>query len=207
MCTVWRVNSLIPNCHQWATLLNSKIWVRFSWQTPGKMQFSTRSTHVLYVLLRALCFTGGMRVVKWKQIHWSVLERGLHPCREVNTSLLGSQSTTFSLLLLDLWIKTVSALSTDDKWKDLERCWPSTFYLRCSMTEISPLSRSKPFMNKPPFLVRGVVRPCCAASLSFLSSLKLTDTALLGIVNSGPGLNPSSEDSLRLIEVARWNLS
>lgn len=77
------------------------------------------------------------------------------------------------------------------------------------MTEISPLSGSKPFMNKLPFLAIGVVRPISSASLSFLSrsSLKLTDTVLLGRVNSGPELNPSSEDSLRLIEAARWNLS
>lgn len=91
--------------------------------------------------------------------------------------------------------------------KDLKRVLTILpFYLRCSMTEISPLSGSKPFMNEPPFLARGVDRPCIPASLSILSrsSLKLV---LLGRVSSGLGLNPRSVDSLRLMEAARWNLS
>lgn len=171
------------------------------------MQFSTRSAHVLHVLLHlALCFTGGTRVAKWEQTNWSVLERGLHPCRGVRMSLLGSQTTAFSLLLV-LLIKTVTDATNDDERKALERCWLFSFYLRCSMTKISPLSGSKPFMNKPPFLARGVVRPCSPASFLSRSSLKLTDMVLLGRVSSEAGLNPRSEDSLRLIEAARWNLS
>lgn len=175
------------------------------------MQFSTRSTHVLYVLLLALCFTDGVR---WKASRCQrstevSLSKAYIPAEGWRCPCWGP---TFSLLLA-LWIKKHFILSTnatiDDRWKDLEKCWLSSFYLRCSMTEMSPLSGSKPFMYKPPFLARGVVRPCSPASLSFLfrSSVKLTDPALLGRASSGLGLNPISEDSLRLIEAARWNLS
>lgn len=77
------------------------------------------------------------------------------------------------------------------------------------MMEISPHSGSKPLQIKPPFLAGMILRPCKAASLSLSarSSLKLTETVLLGRVNSGGGLSPRSVDSLRLMEVARWNLS
>lgn len=91
--------------------------------------------------------------------------------------------------------------------KDLKKVLANLpFYLRCSMTEMSPLSGSKPFMNKPPFLARGVDRPCIPASLSIFSRSSLK-VVLLGRVSSGLGLNPRSVDSLRLMEAARWNLS
>lgn len=170
--------------------------VRFSWQTPKNT--------VLYVV-HALSLLG-LRMVKWNMCA-SVIKQGFDSSFTLKMS---SAEATFNILISEFSSNALyhQLWQTERPWKDLERCRQSFCYLRCSIIEISPLSRSGPFKTKAPFMAEGV-DPCSPASFSFLSRslLKLTDTTRLGRVTSGAGLNPSSEDSLRLIDAARWNLS
>lgn len=72
-------------------------------------------------------------------------------------------------------------------------------YLRCSMMVISLRSTQsgwRPFMHGLPFLASW-----------FLSLVKLTDGTLFPSGASCPGPSPSSDDGLRLMEAALWNLS
>lgn len=168
-----------------------------------QVQRSTRS-----IAVPALCFTRGLRGSRGRsnlvKFHWSIVVPG---------ELLmwrGSYWDLHFLLICGLKLLFWSSnqqLTTYGKTS--ESSWPSSVYLSCLMIEMSPFSGSKPFMIRPPFLARGILRPCSTASFSFSSrsSVKLTETVLLGRVSSGAGLNPRSEDSLRLIEAARWNLS